>query len=107
MYVPSLILSDNERRNTMTIYRVICNNGEPYEDNCEWDERAFKTRESADAYVSKKNAELQTELTRAAELRFLAEQRELTDDEKNELYDLEYFSWRNRSYRIKECELYD
>lgn len=108
MYVSSLFLSDNiERRNEMTIYMVIGNNGEPFEDNYEWNDRAFKTRESAEAYVAEKEAELFAEKERRSKLLRLSEQGKATADEEDELFDLEYNSMTNRFYIVKEYELYD
>lgn len=91
----------------MNIYMVVCNNGEPFEDNCEWNERAFKTRESAEAYVTEKEAEIFAEKERRSKLLHLSEQGKATADEEDELFDLEYNSMINRSYRVKEYDLYD
>ena len=91
----------------MSIYMVVCNNGEPFEDSCEWNERAFKTRESAEAYITEKEAEVFAQKEMRSKIMRLSEQGKATAADLDELFELEYYTMPNRSYRIEEYELYD
>lgn len=91
----------------MKVFIVMGNNGESFEDNYEWIERVFKTRESAEAYADKKKAEIFVEKERRSKLLRLSEQGKATADEEDELFDLEYNSMIYRWYHVKEYELYD
>ena len=90
----------------MTIYMVIANNREAYEDYAEWNEAAFSSRKSAEDYIKNKIEERSRDTHRMYEIEDIECDRKLTDDENAEYQELNY-KWPYDSiyYKIKAYDV--
>ena len=74
----------------MTIYMVIANNCEAYEDYDQWNEAAFSSRKAAEDYIKKLIYEHSRDTKRMLEIEDIKDNRKLTDYENNEYLELNY-----------------
>lgn len=90
----------------MTIYMVIANNREAYEDYAEWNEAAFSSRKSAEDYIKNQIEEHSRDIHRMYEIEAIEYDRKLTDDENAEYQELNY-KWPYDSiyYKIRAFDV--
>ena len=92
----------------MTIYMVIANNREAYEDYAEWNEAAFSSRKSAEDYIKNQIEEHSRDTHRMCEIEDIESDRKLTDDENAEYQELNYkwpydsIDYKIRAYDVRE-----
>ena len=92
----------------MTIYMVIANNREAYEDYAEWNEAAFSSRKSAEDYIKNQIEERSRDIHRMHEIEDIECDRKLTDDENSEYQELNYkwpydiIDYKIRAYDVLE-----
>ena len=90
----------------MTIYMVIANNCEAYEDYAEWNEAAFSLRKSAEDYIKNQIEEYSRDMHRMHEIEDIECDRKLTDDENAEYQELIYkWPYDSIDYKIRAYDV--
>ena len=90
----------------MTIYMVIANNREAYEDYAEWNEAAFSSRKSAEDYIKNQIDEHSRDTHRMYEIEDIESDRKLTDDENAEYQELNYkWPYDSIDYKIRAYDV--
>ena len=90
----------------MTIYMVIANNREAYEDYAEWNEAAFSSRKSAEDYIKNQIEEHSRDAHRMYEIEDIESDRKLTDDENAEYQELNYkWPYDSTYYKIRAYDV--
>ena len=90
----------------MTIYMVIANNREAYEDYAEWNEAAFSSRKSAEDYIKNQIDEHSRDTHRMYEIEDIESDRKLTDDENAEYQELNYkWPYDSIDYKIRTFDV--
>ena len=90
----------------MTIYMVIANNREAYEDYAEWNEAVFSSRKSAENYIKNQIEERSRDIHRMHEIEDIEHDRKLTDDEIAEYQELNYkWPYDSIDYKIRAYDV--
>ena len=90
----------------MTIYMVIANSREVYEDYAEWNEAAFSSRKSAEDYIKNQIEEHSRDTHRMYEIEDIESDRKLTDDENAEYQELNYkWPYDSIDYKIRAYDV--
>ena len=90
----------------MTIYMVIANNREAYEDYAEWNEAVFSSRKSAEDYIKNQIEEHSRDTHRMYEIEDIESDRKLTDDENAEYQELNYkWPYDSIDYKIRAYDV--
>ena len=90
----------------MTIYMVIANNREAYEDYAQWNEAAFSSRKSAEDYIKNQIEERSRDIHRMYEIEAIEHDRKLTDDENAEYQELNYkWPYDSIDYKIRAYDV--